>query len=146
VAAGRNKPLQRGRITAASLTIRRGPDSPAGQHYLLAGLLRCSACGRLLESCWSNGEPGYRCHGHTTASRLDPARPRNACVREDQILTHLPALGILVRAPARSGRKPGREHSPATAGAAHLSYLRVKAITLTYDPDEHTLRAGTHGP
>jgi hypothetical protein len=27
-----------------------------------------------------------------------------------------------------------------------ISYLRAKGITLVYDPDEHTLRAGTHGP
>jgi hypothetical protein len=27
-----------------------------------------------------------------------------------------------------------------------ISYLRAKGITLIYDPDEHTPRAGTHGP
>jgi site-specific DNA recombinase len=135
-------------IAAQDLTVRRGPDSPAGRHYQLAGLLRCGTCGRLLESCWSNGKAAYRCrHGHTTAARPDPARPANAYIREDQILPRLPALGILIGAPARSSRKQGTAHSPATAGASHLiSYLRVKGITLTYDPDEHTLRAGSHGP
>jgi hypothetical protein len=35
----------------------------------------------------------YRCrHGHTTATRPDPARPGNAYIREDQILPRLPAL------------------------------------------------------
>jgi len=135
-------------IAAQDLTARRGPDSPAGRCYLLAGLLRCGTCRRLLESCWSNGKPAYRCrHGHTTAARPDAARPPNAYIREDQILSRLPALGILIGAPARSSRKQDTAHSPATAGAAHLiSYLRVKGITLTYDPDEHTLRAGSHGP
>ena len=43
--------------------------------------------------------------------------------------------------------KQGTAHSPAPAGAPHLiSYLRVKGITLTYDPDEHTLRAGSQSP
>jgi hypothetical protein len=27
-----------------------------------------------------------------------------------------------------------------------ISYLQAKGITLICDPDEHTLRAGTHGP
>ena len=134
-------------IDAQDLTARRGPHSPAGRHYQLTGLLRCGTCERLLESCWSNGKPAYRCrHGHTTATHPDPTRPRNAYIREDQILPRLPALGILIGAPARSSRKRGTAHSPAPAGAAHLiSYLRVKGITLTYDPDEHTLRADTHG-
>ena len=137
-------------IAAQDLAARRGPDSPAGRHYLLAGLLRCDGCGRLLESCWSNGKPAYRCrHGHTTATRPDPARPPNAYIREDQILPRLPALGILIGAPGRRSRKQDTAHSPAPApaGAAQLiSYLRARGITLTYDPDEHTLRAGTHGP
>ena len=83
-------------IAAQDLTARRGPDSPAGRCYLLAGLLRRGTCGRLLESCWSNGKAAYRCrHGHTTATRPDPARPKNAYIREDQILARLPALAIL---------------------------------------------------
>ena len=113
-------------------------------------MLRCDACGRLLESCWSNGKAAYRCsHGHTTATRPEPARPGNAYIREDQILPRLPALGILIGAPARRSRKQGTAHprAPAPAGAAQvISYLRAKGITLTYDPDEDTLRAGTHSP
>jgi hypothetical protein len=27
-----------------------------------------------------------------------------------------------------------------------LSYMQVQGITLTYDPDERTLRVGPHGP
>ncbi len=46
-------------IAAQDLAARGGPDgpgSPAGHHYLLAGLVRCGTCERLLESCWSNGK------------------------------------------------------------------------------------------
>ena len=134
-------------IAVQDLDTRRGPRSSAGHRYLLAGLLRCGTCERHLESCWSNGKAAYRCrHGHTTATAPDPARPANAYIREDQILPRLPGLGILLGVPARSGRKPGAAHSPVPAGAAAMiSYLRAKGITLIYDPDEHTMRVGTHG-
>ena len=137
-------------IAAQDLAARRGQDSPAGHHYLLAGLVRCGTCGRLLESCWSNGKAAYRCrHGHTTATRPDPARPGNTYIREDQILPRLPALSILLGAPARSSRKQSTAHSPVPArAAAMISYLRAQGITLIYDPNEHTLRvgAGAHAP
>jgi len=134
-------------IAVQDLAARRGPGSPAGRRYLLAGLLRCGTCGRLLESCWSNGKPAYRCrHGHTTATRPDPARPPNAYIGEDQILPRLLALGILLGAPGPSRRKQGTARSRIPAGAAAMiSYLRAQRIPLTCDPDERTLRAGTHG-
>jgi site-specific DNA recombinase len=79
-----------------------------------------------------------------------PPRPRpapNAYIREDQILARLPALGILLGAPARRTRKQGTARSPVPAQAADLvSYLRAKDSTLTYDPDQRTLRAGTRDP
>jgi site-specific DNA recombinase len=135
-------------IAVQDLAARRGPDSPAGHRYLLAGLLCCGTCERLLESCWSNGKAAYRCrHGHTTATRPDPARPGNTYIREDHILPCLPALGILLGAPDRISQKKAAAESlvPARA-AAMISYLRAQGITLTYDRDEHTLRADTHDP
>jgi hypothetical protein len=58
-----------------------------------------------MESAWSNGKPAYRCrHGHTTASTPDPGRPKNAYIREDRILPHLPALHLLL-----TGAGPGGE-------------------------------------
>jgi site-specific DNA recombinase len=135
-------------VAAQDRAARRGPGSPARHHYLLAGMVRCGTCGRLLESCWSNGKPAYRCrHGHTTATRPGPARPGNTYIREDHILPRLPALGILLGAPDRMSQKKAAAKSlvPARA-AAMISYLRAQDITLTYHPDEHTLRADTHGP
>jgi hypothetical protein len=68
------------------------------RRYLLAGLLACGRCGRRLESAWSNGKPAYRCrHGHTTATRPVPGRPKNTYIREDQILPHLTAIAINLR-------------------------------------------------
>ena len=50
-----------------------------------------------MESAWSNGKPAYRCrHGHTSAAAPDPGRPKNAYIREDRILPHLPALHLLL--------------------------------------------------
>ena len=70
---------------------------PCMRRFWLAGLLKCGACGRRMESAWSNGKPAYRCrHGRTTVSAPDPGRPRNAYVREDRILPRLPALHVLL--------------------------------------------------
>jgi hypothetical protein len=83
-------------IAAQQITAPRGPAGPATRRYLLAGLLSCGVCGRRLESAWSNGKPAYRCrHGYTSATRPDPARPKNLYIREDTILPRLAALVIL---------------------------------------------------
>jgi site-specific DNA recombinase len=63
-------------IAAQAIRAVRGPapghGSPAARderRYLLAGLLTCGACGRRMESCWSNGKAAYRCrHGRTSAT------------------------------------------------------------------------------
>ena len=130
-------------IAAQQLTAPRGPAGPAVRRYLLAGLLACGQCGRRLESAWSNGKPAYRCrHGYTSATSPDPARPRNTHVREDQILPHLAAIGILL---ARSAGTPGPKSCgvaqltrPADAGAL-IDQLRADSVALTYDPDDRTL-------
>jgi site-specific DNA recombinase len=106
------------------------------------GLLRCGACGRRLESAWSNGKPAYRCrHGYTSATRPDPRRPKNLYVREDQILPRLAALAILH---AAGGRRPekaqGITQLAAPAQAADLiDQLRASAVSLIYDPAAKTL-------
>ena len=96
---------------------RRQPVISAGprkRRYLLSGLLTCGACGRRMESAWSNGRPAYRCrHGHTTAAAPDPGRPKNAWVREDRILPHLPALHILLSGtPAAEARRRRTRRAP----------------------------------
>jgi hypothetical protein len=128
--------------------VPRGPAGPAARRYLLAGLIACGRCGRRLESCWSYGRPAYRCrHGYTSATVPDPARPKNTYVREDQILPHLAALGILLTGsawkPGPGSRGIAQVTCPASA-AVLIDQLRADGVVLTYDPDHRTLRTGGH--
>ena len=68
-------------------------------------------------------------------------------MREDQILPHLAAIGILLAGRiselgcGNSG--PGQVTGPASA-AGLIDQLRVGGIVLTYHPDGRILRAGDH--
>jgi site-specific DNA recombinase len=140
-------------IAAQDINAARGPSprtDPAGlekRRYLLSGLLVCGTCGRRMESAWCNGKPAYRCrHGYTTASAPDPSRPKNAYVREDRIVSHLPALHLLLTGPAGgTRRRRTRQGTDIRCQAAQdvICYLRDQQITLTYDPAAGTLHAGT---
>ena len=140
-------------IAAQAISAARGPApganlaAPQRRRYLLAGLLVCGGCGRRMESAWSNGKPAYRCrHGHTTASRPGPGRPKNAYIREDRILPHLPALHLRLTEPARPQRRRTRRGLDARHQASPdgvISYLRERQIPLTYDPASGALNAGT---
>ena len=142
-------------VAAQDVCAARGPSPGAGpglpdkRRYLLSGLLTCGTCGRRMESAWSNGKLAYRCrHGHATASAPDPDRPKNAHVREDRILPHLPALHALItQAPPGEGRRRrtrgGTNVRLQASPGDVIAYLRERQITLAYDPAEATLRAGT---
>jgi hypothetical protein len=113
------------------------------RRYLLAGLLACGQCGRRLESAWSNGKPAYRCrHGYTSAARPDPGRPKNAYIREDQILPHLAALAILLGADDQALPDGTMQVTAPGETAGLIDQLRSSGITLTYDPDTQTIRTG----
>jgi len=143
-----------GFIAAQDIRAARGPSprgdlaGPGKRRYLLAGLLTCAMCGRRMESAWANGKPAYRCrHGHSTASAPDPDRSKNAYVREDLIVPHLPALHLLLTEPARGQRRRRTRRGidirhQFTAGDA-ITYLREQQLTLIYDPAAGTLHAGT---
>ena len=143
-------------IAAQDISAARGPAPardpvpPARRRYLLGGLLTCGICGRRMESAWSNGKPAYRCrHGHSTASKPDPDRPKNAYVREDRIMPHLPALHLLLTLTGRGGERRRRRTRSGTDVRRQASpddvigYLREHQISLTYDPAAATLLAGT---
>jgi hypothetical protein len=108
---------------------------------LLAGLLHCRICDRRIESCWANQRTGYRCrHGHTSATPR-PDRPRNAYVREDDILPHLPALAIRLTTPTAGAVPPGTPEARSIADC--IENLQRSKLTLTYDPVAQTLTAHT---
>jgi hypothetical protein len=142
-------------IAAQDISSARGPAAhgdlavPKQRQYLLAGLLACGACGRRMESAWSNGKAAYRCrHGHTSAAPPDPARPKNAHIREDRVLPHLPALHLLLAGadPAARRRRRTRRGAgtrPQAGPEDVIGYLRERGITLTYDPAAGTLQADT---
>jgi site-specific DNA recombinase len=145
-------------VTAAlegTVKLPRGPVAHGDmtalerRRYLLAGLLVCGACGRRMESAWSNGNPAYRCrHGHTSAAAPDPARPKNAYIREDRILPHLPALYLLLAGTSPADRRRrrtrrGADARPRASPETVIGYLRDRGITLTYDPAAGTLQADT---
>jgi site-specific DNA recombinase len=128
---------------------RAAPAAPGNRRYLLAGLLACGACGRRMESAWSNGNPAYRCrHGHTSAAMPDPGRPKNAYIREDRILPHLPTLHLLLTgtqpaAVRRRRTRRGADARPQAGADDVIGYMRDRGVTLTYDPAAGTLQAGT---
>jgi len=141
-------------IAAQNISAARGPAPAAGltvprpRRYLLAGLLVCGGCGRRMESAWSNGKPAYRCrHGHTTASRPGPDRVRNAYIREDRILPHLPALHLQLTDPTTPQRRRrtrrGLDTRPQASPEDVIRHLREHRIALTYDPASGSLAAGT---
>jgi hypothetical protein len=117
-------------------------DSGSSQRcYLLAGLLRCGLCGRRLESCWAGNRAAYRCrHGHTSAARPDPDRPKNLYIRQDRILPHLPALYLLL-----SGPDPADWPTTSLPLAVMdvIAHLRARQVTLICDPSTRALRANT---
>jgi hypothetical protein len=115
-----------------------------------------------MESAWSNGKAAYRCrYGSTTASAPGSAQPRNAYVREDRILPHLPAPNLLLIGTAgeRHGRRTRngvdtrcqamQEMAPAGAGCGVLARRRCP-VTATdgtrpcsqHSPQGHDLHAG----
>ena len=136
-------------IAAQDTAAPRGPAGPAARRYLLAGLLACGRCGRRLESAWSNGKPAYRCrHGYTSATSPDSGRLKNTYIREDQILPHLAAIGILLASPAGTPGHGNRGLAQVTGPdgtAALIDQLRTDRIILTYDPQDRTLRTGGLG-
>jgi hypothetical protein len=68
-------------------------------------------------------------------------------VREDQIVPHLAAIGILLAGPAGTPARGNRGLAQVTGPdgtAALIDQLRAGGVLLTYDPDDRTLCTGDH--
>jgi site-specific DNA recombinase len=138
-------------VAAQETKAARGPapgsGRPDARRYLLAGLLVCGTCGRRMESAWSNGKAAYRCrHGHTSATGPDPRREKNAYIREDCALEHLPALHLLLtRAEPRRVRRRrtrrGVDVQPVLSPQDAVRFFRESQIALVYDQATGTLQA-----
>jgi site-specific DNA recombinase len=138
-------------VAAQETRAARGPAPASGRpdarRYLLAGLLACGTCGRRMESAWSNGKAAYRCrHGHTSAAGPNSGRPKNAYVREDCALEHLPALHLLLtRAELPRGRRRrtrrGVDVPPALSPQDAVRFFRESQIAVVYDQATGTLQA-----
>jgi hypothetical protein len=135
-------------VAVQDINAARGPvphATPVLRRYLLAGLLACGVCGRRMESAWSNGKAAYRCrHGRTSAMAPDPARPKNAYVREDKLLPHLAALHLLLTSPAVRARRrtrAGADVRSTVNPVEVIGYLRKHEITLTWNPAAAALQA-----
>ena len=136
-------------IAAQEIKAARGPEPAAldERRYLLAGLLTCGTCRRRMEPAWSNGKAAYRCrHGHTSAATPDPGRPKNAYLREDRTLRHLPALHLLLTRPGlppvrRRRTRRGVEVRAALSPQDAIRFFRENEIALAYDQATGTLRA-----
>ena len=77
-------------VAVQQIRAARVNDDGVVRRYLLAGLIRCGLCGRLMDAHWVNGRAGYRCrHGHSSARPTLPDRTRNLYVREDILLIEL---------------------------------------------------------
>jgi site-specific DNA recombinase len=133
-------------IAAQDLSARRGPGSPADRCYRLAGLLAAASAG----GSWSPAGPtARRPTGAATATPAPPARTQPA----QRTLTSAKPRSCPASPPGHPPARPGpgsraqgqgKARSAVPAGAAAvIAYLLVRSITLTYHPDECTLRAST---
>jgi site-specific DNA recombinase len=138
-------------IAAQQVRAARGPAPGSGRlderQYLLTGLLTCRTCGRRMEPVWSNGNAAYRCrHGHTSAAGPDPGRPKNAYLREDRVLEHLPALHLLLtqaESPQARRRRTRRGVDVPSAPSQQdaVRFFREGRIALVFDQTTGTLQA-----
>jgi site-specific DNA recombinase len=111
-------------VAVQAITATPRPDTDETRSYLLAGLLRCGLCGRLLDSHWVYRSPGYRCrHGHTSAHTSDADRPKNIYVRQDTAIAYPAQLG-------RTGETPEQV----------VEWLRAAGTVITCTPTGMLLR------
>ncbi|MGY3521006.1 recombinase family protein [Micromonospora sp. PTRAS2] len=77
-------------IAAQAIHTAPTPTDGAPRTYLLAGLVCCGVCGKIMDSHWVHGRPGYRCrHSHTSSHTKASHRPKTLYIREDHLLDRI---------------------------------------------------------
>ncbi|MFI7209233.1 zinc ribbon domain-containing protein [Micromonospora aurantiaca (nom. illeg.)] len=128
-------PLVTEEQSVAAQTIHTAPTPTDGapRNYLLSGLVCCGVCGRIMDSHWVHGRPGYRCrHGHTSSRTKTSPQPKILYIREDHLLDRI-----------RHDRGLHRHHpvlrSPNPDKVA--AYLRTKNMVVVCDHHTWTIEA-----
>jgi site-specific DNA recombinase len=127
-------------VAAQAIRASRPTEDGTTRTYLLAGLVRCRLCGRRMDAHWVNGRAGYRCrHGHTSAQRSTPGRPKNLYVREDHILASLPTqiAGLYLDDEPNPGQE---ERADGGQPRDHAELMRQFDLTIVCDTTGWTVQ------
>lgn len=122
-------------VAAQAIHTAPTPADGAPRHYLLAGMVYCGVCGRIMDSHWVHGRSGYRCrHGHTSSRTKTSPQPKILYIREDHLLDRIRHdRGLHRHHPAL--RSPDPEKVTA--------YLRTTNMVIVCDHRAWTLEAET---
>ncbi|WP_433125516.1 recombinase family protein [Micromonospora sp. CA-240977] len=102
---------------------------------LLAGVICCGVCGRIMDSHWVHDRAGYRCrHGNTSTRPTSSRRQKTLYVREDHLLDRIRHDSCL------------RRHHPAMRDQdpdSVAGYLRLNNMIIVCDHDAWTIETDT---
>jgi site-specific DNA recombinase len=134
------------RITNTRGPQRRRPRAEPGK-YLLAGMLRCAACGRSMHGATLKGKPYYRCNAQRPDYADTGEHPTTTAVREERILAALdPWLGQLTdpdhRADTIAAVLAADAEQPAEPAHIQASRRAIRELPVELDRVLAAIRAG----
>lgn len=134
------------RITNTRGPQRRRPRAEPGK-YLLAGMLRCAACGRSMHGATLKGKPYYRCNARRPDYADIAEHPKPTAVREERILAALdPWLGQITgtdhRADTIAAVLAADADEPAEPARVQEARRAVRELPLELDRVLAAIRAG----
>jgi site-specific DNA recombinase len=122
-------------IAVQEVATAPAPADGTTREYLLAGLLCCGVCGRIMDSHWAHHRATYRCrHGYNSARPKPVPRPKIAYVREDHLLARITHHGW-----AQLGEPGLKDADPLDVAA----YLHAHNMIIVCDHDAWTLQTET---
>ncbi|TWJ21069.1 recombinase family protein [Micromonospora endolithica] len=103
--------------------------------YVLAGVICCGVCSRIMDSHWVHDRAGYRCrHANTSTSPSSSRRQKTLYVREDHLLDRIQHDSCL------------RRHHPAMRDQdpdSVAGYLRLNNMIIVCDHEAWTIETDT---